>query len=145
MKKYTPSAQVGDNEDKWYVVDAEGQILGRMATEIARRLRGKHNPMFTPHVDTGDAIVVVNAKKITLTGRKWDKKMYYNHSGYVGGLKETTARELNEKKPEELVRHAVKGMLPKNRLGRVLLKKLKIYAGPEHPHQAQQPEPLSFN
>ncbi len=145
MKKYTLSAKPGNNKKRWYVVDAEGQVLGRMATQIAHRLRGKHNPMYTPHVDTGDFIVVVNAEKIVLTGRKWDKKMYYRHSGYIGGLKEINAKKLQEKKPEELVRSAVKGMLPKNRLGRALLKKLKIYAGPDHPHEAQQPETLAFN
>lgn len=145
MKKYTVSAKKCDNANKWYVIDAEGMVLGRMATEIAARLRGKHNPMYTPHVDTGDFIVVVNADKITLTGRKWEQKMYYRHSGYIGGLKEINAEKLHVQKPEELVRYAVKGMLPKNRLGRALLKKLKIYAGAEHPHEAQQPEPLALN
>ncbi len=145
MKKYTVSAKASDNKNQWYVVDAEGLVLGRMATEIARRLRGKHNPMYTPHVDTGDFIVVINADKIALTGRKWEQKMYYRHSGYIGGLKEINAKKLHEKKPEELVRFAVKGMLPKNRLGRAMLKKLKIYTGPDHPHEAQQPEPLALN
>ncbi|MFP4446947.1 MAG: 50S ribosomal protein L13 [Desulfosudaceae bacterium] len=145
MKKYTYSAKATDNKNNWYVVDAEGQILGRMATEIARRLRGKHNPLYTPHVDTGDAIVVINADKIALTGRKWDQKMYHRHSGYMGGLKSLNAKQMHEKKPEELVRNAVKGMLPKNRLGRSLLKKLKVYAGPEHPHEAQQPQVLEIS
>jgi large subunit ribosomal protein L13 len=145
VKKYTVSAKASDNKNQWYVVDAEGLVLGRMATEIARRLRGKHNPMYTPHVDTGDFIVVINADKIALTGRKWEQKMYYRHSGYIGGLKEINAKKLHEKKPEELVRFAVKGMLPKNRLGRAMLKKLKIYTGPDHPHEAQQPEPLALN
>lgn len=144
VKKYTYSAKNSDNENRWYVVDADGAVLGRMATEIARRLRGKHNPIFTPHVDTGDAIVVINAEKVRLTGKKWDDKLYHRHSGYIGGLKSVNAKTLREKKPEELVRNAVRGMLPKNRLGRALLKKLKIYAGPEHPHTAQQPEPLAI-
>ncbi len=144
MKKYTYSAKTTDNENKWYVIDAEGRVLGRMATEIARRLRGKHNPLFTPHADTGDAIIVVNAEKIVLTGRKWDDKMYHHHSGYMGGLKSITAKQLHEKQPEELVIHAVRGMLPKNRLGRDLLKKLRVYVGPDHPHEAQQPQPLEI-
>ncbi|MEW6079289.1 MAG: 50S ribosomal protein L13 [Thermodesulfobacteriota bacterium] len=144
MKKYTYSAKASDNSDNWYVVNADGRGLGRMATEIARRLRGKHNPLFTPHVDTGDSIIVVNAEKITLTGRKWDEKIYYRHSGYIGGLKSVTARQLLEKKPEDLVINAVRGMLPKNRLGRDLLKKLRVYAGPDHPHEAQQPKPLEI-
>ena len=142
MKKYTYSAKSTDKTNNWYVINAEGRVLGRMATEIARRLRGKHNPLFTPHADTGDAIIVVNAEKIVLTGRKWDTKMYYRHSGYMGGLKSINAKQLHEKKPEQLVINAVKGMLPKNRLGRDLLKKLRVYAGPDHPHEAQQPEPL---
>lgn len=144
MKKYTYSAKESDKKDDWYVVNADGRGLGRMATEIARRLRGKHNPLFTPHTDTGDSIIVVNAEKITLTGRKWDEKIYYRHSGYIGGLKSVTARQLLEKKPEDLVINAVRGMLPKNRLGRDLLKKLRVYAGPDHPHEAQQPKPLEI-
>lgn len=144
MKKYTYSARETDRSDKWYLVDADGVILGRMASEIAARLRGKRNPLYTPHADTGDSVVVVNAEKIALTGRKWDQKVYYHHTGYVGGIKAITARKLLEKKPEDLVVHAVRGMLPKNKLGRALLKKLKVYAGPEHPHSAQQPEPLSI-
>lgn len=144
MKKYTYSANETDKTDNWFVVNADGRILGRMATEIARRLRGKHNPLFTPHVDTGDSIIVINAEKIALTGRKWDTKIYYRHSGYIGGLKATTARQLLEKKPEDLVVNAVRGMLPKNRLGRDLLKKLRVYAGPDHPHEAQQPQPLEI-
>jgi large subunit ribosomal protein L13 len=133
-----------DNNDKWWVVDAEGQILGRLASSIAARLRGKHNPLFTPHVDTGDSVVVINAEKIVLTGRKWDQKNYYRHSGYIGGLTTITAKKLREDRPEDLIRFAVKGMLPKNRLGRAMIKKLKVYAGDEHPHVAQQPEPLAF-
>jgi len=144
VKKYTYSARETDRSDKWYLVDADGVILGRMASEIAARLRGKRNPLYTPHADTGDSVVVVNAEKIALTGRKWDQKVYYHHTGYVGGIKAITARKLLEKKPEDLVVHAVRGMLPKNKLGRALLKKLKVYAGPEHPHSAQQPEPLSI-
>ncbi|WP_073475584.1 50S ribosomal protein L13 [Desulfatibacillum alkenivorans] len=144
MKKYTYSAKASDNKGKWYIVDAEDQVLGRLASQIAARIRGKHNPMYTPHTDTGDCIVVVNADKIRLTGRKLSQKMYYRHSGYIGGLKEISAAKLLEKRPEDLIRFAVKGMLPKNRLGRQLNKKLRVYAGPDHPHEAQQPEPLTF-
>jgi len=140
VKKYTSSAKSSDNPQKWFVVDANGAVLGRLASQIAHRLRGKHNPKFTPHADTGDWVIVINAEKIVLTGRKMDQKMYYRHSGYIGGLKQMTAKELLEKKPEELVRSAVKGMLPKNRLGRRLFKKLKVYTGNAHPHEAQQPE-----
>ncbi len=144
MKKYTSSAKHSDNQEKWCIVDAEGAVLGRLASTIAARLRGKHNPLFTPHVDTGDWVIVINADKIALTGRKWEKKHYYRHSGYIGGLKTITAQKLLEKKPEDLVRFAVKGMLPKNRLGTKLFKKLKVYAGSHHPHQAQQPEVLTL-
>ena len=140
MKKYTSSAKSSDNPQKWYVVDANGAVLGRLASQVAHRLRGKHNPSFTPHVDTGDWVIVINAEKIVLTGRKMDQKMYYRHSGYIGNLKQMSAKELLEKKPEELVRSAVKGMLPKNRLGRRQFKKLKVYTGSAHPHEAQQPE-----
>ena len=125
---------------KWYLVDAQDRIVGRIATQIAMRLRGKHKPIFTPHADTGDFVVVVNADKVVFTGNKWDEKSYYRHSGYMGGLKQISARKLLEKKPEEILRFAVKRMLPKNSLGRRQLKKLKIYAGTDHPHQAQQPE-----
>jgi len=125
---------------KWYLVDAQDRILGRLASQIAIRLRGKHKPIFTPHADTGDFVVVVNAEKVALTGAKWDNKIYYHHTGYVGGLKQISARKLLEKKPEELLPLAVKRMLPKNSLGRRQLKKLKIYAGTDHPHAAQQPE-----
>ena len=142
MKKYTQSAKTVENKGNWWVVDAEGKVLGRLATEIAARLRGKHNPAFTPHVDTGDSVVVINAGKIVLTGKKLDQKIYYRHSGYIGGLKEITAGKLLEKRPEDLIRFAVKGMLPKNRLGRKLFKKLKVYAGNTHPHEAQQPEAI---
>ncbi len=129
---------------KWYLVDAEDKILGKLATQIAMRLRGKHKPIFTPHADTGDFIVVVNAEKVALSGKKWDKKIYYRHSGYIGGLKEISARKLLEKKPEDVLRFAVRGMLPKNSLGRRQLKKLKIYVGPENPHEAQQLEALEI-
>ena len=128
---------------RWYVIDAEGQVLGRMATEIARVLRGKHKPSFSPHVDGGDFVIVVNAKRVKLTGSKETDKRYYRHSGYPGGLRVRTLSEMREKKPEAVVRLAVKGMLPKNRLGKGQLGKLKVYAGPEHPHQAQLPMPLT--
>lgn len=131
-------------QKKWYLVDAENKVVGRIATQIAMRLRGKHKPIFTPHADTGDFVVVINADKVALTGRKWDNKYYYRYSGYIGGLKETSAKKLLEKKPENILRFAVKGMLPKNSLGRRQLKKLKIYAGPEHPHQAQKPTLLEI-
>ena len=144
MKKYTYSAKSTDNPDKWWIVDADGAVLGRLASQIAARLRGKTNPMFTPHADTGDSVIVINAEKIALTGRKWEQKTYYRHSGYIGGLKEITAKKLLEKKPENLIRFAVKGMLPKNRLGRRLNKKLKVYAGGSHPHEAQRPEILEI-
>ena len=140
MKKYTYSAKDTDNQGRWYLVDAENAILGRLASTVAARLRGKHNPLFTPHVDTGDWIIVINADKVALTGKKWDQKNYYRHSGYIGGLKTITAKKLMEKRPEDLIRIAVKGMLPKNRLGRKLFKKLKVYSGEQHPHEAQQPE-----
>ena len=129
---------------KWYLVNAENRVLGRLASQIATRLRGKHKPIFTPHADTGDFIVVVNAEKVTMTGAKWDKKKYYHYSGYIGGLKEISAGELLKKKPAEIIRMAVKRMLPKNSLGRSQLKKLKIYTGPNHPHEAQNPENLEI-
>ncbi len=144
MKKYTPSAKPTQNPGRWLVVDAEGMVLGRLASTVAARLRGKHNPWYTPHVDCGDWVVVVNADKVVMTGRKWDQKRYYRHSGYMGGLKETTARKLRDTKPEDMVRFAVKGMLPKNRLGRKLYRKLKVYAGNDHPHASQQPETLTI-
>jgi large subunit ribosomal protein L13 len=144
VKKYTVSAKRSDNPQKWWVVDAEGAVLGRLATQVAARLRGKYNPMYTPHVDTGDSVIVINASKIKLTGRKWDQKNYYRHSGYMGGLKTINAKKLHEKRPEDLVFHAVRGMLPKNRLGRQLFKKLKVYAGADHPHTAQLPETLEI-
>jgi large subunit ribosomal protein L13 len=142
VKKYTYSAKDGDIQGKWYVVDASDAVLGRLASAVAARLRGKHNPLFTPHADTGDFVIVVNADKIKLTGKKWVQKLYHRHTGYTGGLKTASARELLEKRPEELVRRAVKGMLPKNKLGSRLYTKLKVYAGGDHPHQAQKPESL---
>ncbi len=145
MKKYTYSAKSSDNPGKWVVVDADGQVLGRLASTIAARLRGKHNPLFTPHVNMGDGVIVINAEKIVLTGRKWKQKEYYRHSGYIGGLKTITAEKLMEKQPEDLVRFAVKGMLPKNKLGRQLYSQLKVYTGKEHPHQAQEPEVLNLS
>jgi large subunit ribosomal protein L13 len=129
---------------KWYLVDAKDKVLGRLATQIAMRLRGKHKPIFTPHADTGDFVVVINADKVALTGKKWDNKIYYRHSGYIGGLKQISAKKLLEKKPRDILRFAVKGMLPKNSLGRRQLKKLKLYTGSEHPHEAQQPEKLEI-
>jgi large subunit ribosomal protein L13 len=144
VKKYTYSARTGDVPGKWFVVDADGAVLGRLASVVAARLRGKHNPLFTPHADTGDFVVVVNAEKIKLTGNKWVQKLYHRHTGYIGGLKTASARELLEKRPEELIRRAVKGMLPKNKLGSRLYTKLKVYAGGDHPHQAQNPEALNL-
>ena len=142
MKTYhTPVKEI---ERKWYVVDAEGKVLGRLASEIATRLRGKHKPNFSSHMDVGEFIVVVNAEKVKLTGKKLEDKVYYRHSGYIGGLREQTAKEVLEKKPEELLRSAVKGMLSKNSLGREQFKKLKVYAGTDHPHEAQQPEQLDI-
>jgi len=138
----TWNAKPGAVERHWYVVDAEGQTLGRLATQIADTLRGKRKPEYTPHVDTGDFVVVVNAEKIAVTGQKLDQKMYYRHSGYPGGLRSRTLREQLERRPTEVIRKAVKGMLPRNRLARAQLGKLKVYAGPEHPHAAQSPEPL---
>ncbi|MDZ7697969.1 MAG: 50S ribosomal protein L13 [Deltaproteobacteria bacterium] len=142
MKTFVAKEQ--DVNNKWYLVDAENKVLGRLATEIAMRLRGKHKAIFTPHADTGDFVVVVNADKVALTGKKWRNKTYYHYTGYVGGLKQITAEKLREKKPTEMLIHAVKGMLPKNSLGRRQLKKLKVYAGPEHPHEAQQAEVLEI-
>lgn len=140
----TISTKFEADKRKWVLVDAENQVLGRIATQIAMRLRGKHLPQFTPHVDVGDFVVVINAEKVLLTGGKMDKKVYYRHSGYIGGVKTTTARKLNQEKPEQMIRLAVWGMLPKNRLGRKLIKKLKIYRGAQHPHEAQQPATVAF-
>jgi large subunit ribosomal protein L13 len=140
MKTYT--AKPGEIERHWYVVDAEAKTLGRLATQIADVLRGKDKPAYTPHVDTGDFVIVVNAEKVRVTGQKLDQKIYYRHSGYPGGLRSRTLREQLERRPEEVLRKAVKGMLPKNKLASAQLRKLKIYAGPDHPHAAQNPEPL---
>ena len=142
MKTY--NAKPGEVSRDWYVVDAEGKTLGRLATQIADTLRGKRKPQYTPHIDTGDFVVVVNAEKIQVTGSKLDQKRYYRHSGYPGGLKSRTLREQLERRPTEVIRTAVKGMLPKNRLARQQLTKLKVYAGPEHPHVAQNPQPLDL-
>ena len=142
MKTY--NAKPGEIERLWYVVDADGQTLGRLATQIADTLRGKGKPQYTPHVDTGDFVVVVNAEKIAVTGNKLDQKRYYRHSGYPGGLRSRTLREQLGRRPEEVLRAAVKGMLPRNRLARQQINKLKIYAGPEHPHAAQSPETLEL-
>jgi large subunit ribosomal protein L13 len=129
---------------KWFVVDADGKTLGRLASEIARILKGKHKPIYSPHLDVGDYVVVVNAERVAVTGRKMDQKMYYRHTGYPGGIRESNLRDLLARHPTYAVKFAVRGMLPKNRLGRKMIRKLKIYAGPEHPHQAQQPEPLEL-
>ncbi|HET9114969.1 MAG TPA: 50S ribosomal protein L13 [Gaiellaceae bacterium] len=142
MKTY--SAKPGEVTREWYLVDAEGQTLGRLATQIADTLRGKRKPQFTPHVDTGDFVIVVNAEKIQVTGNKLDQKRYYRHSGYPGGIRSRTLREQLERRPTEVLRVAVKGMLPKNRLARQQITKLKIYAGPEHPHEAQNPKALEL-
>ena len=131
-------------ERKWYVVDAEGKTLGRLASEVAKVLRGKNKPVFTTHVDTGDYVIIVNAEKVSVTGKKLDQKIYYHHSDYVGGMKETTLREMMAKKPEKVLELAVKGMLPKGPLGRSMIKKLHVYAGPEHKNAAQKPEVLTF-
>jgi large subunit ribosomal protein L13 len=140
---YSPKAS--EINRSWFVVDAEGVVLGRLATEVARVLRGKHKPTFAPHIDTGDHVVIINADKVVLTAGKADKKMVYRHSGYPGGIKEQTYADLLEKKPADAVRRTVRGMVPKNRLGRQQLKKLKVYAGPTHPHAAQSPQPLQLD
>ena len=142
MKTYV--AKEHEVEKKWYMIDAENKVLGRLASQIAIRLRGKHKPIYTPHADTGDFVVVINADKVALTGSKWDNKIYYRHTGYIGGIRQISAKKLIEKKPDEVLRLAVKRMLPKNSLGRRQLKKLKIYASPNHPHEAQKPEKLEI-
>ena len=142
MKSYMASPS--DVERKWYVVDAEGKTLGRLASEIANILRGKKKPIYTPHIDTGDYVIVVNAEKVVTTGKKLNQKIYYHHSDYVGGMKETTLKDMLIKKPEYVMTHAVKGMLPKGPLGRQMRKKLFVYAGPEHKHGAQKPEGLNI-
>jgi large subunit ribosomal protein L13 len=140
VKTYT--AKPGEITREWYIVDAEGQTLGRLATQIADTLRGKNKPQYTPHVDTGDFVVVVNCEKIQVTGNKLDQKIYYRHSGYPGGLRQRTLREQLDRRPTEVIRKAVKGMLPRNKLAAAQLTKLKVYVGPEHPHEAQVPKPL---
>ncbi len=140
MKKYTYSAKRSDNKENWCVIDAKDQVLGRLASQVAYRIRGKHNPLFTPHTDMGDWIVIINADKVRVTGNKLDQKKYYRHSGYIGSIKSKTLKELFEKKPENVLKKAVRGMLPKNRLGRKLCKKLFVYTGDQHPHAAQKPE-----
>ena len=139
MRQKVYMAKPGEVERRWLLVDAKGKVVGRLASQIATVLMGKNKPTYTPHVDVGDFVVVVNAEKVQFTGRKWEQKLYYRHSNYPGGLKFKRARELRERKPEEILRHAVRGMLPKNHLGRRMLKKLKIYAGENHPHVAQKP------
>ncbi|MGC9325486.1 MAG: 50S ribosomal protein L13 [Desulfomonilia bacterium] len=140
----TFSAKKNEVTRQWFVVNAEDKVLGRLAADVASILRGKTKPEYTPHTDVGDFVVIVNAEKVKLTGNKWSQKMYYRHSGYMGGLKEKTAREILNQKPEEIIKHAVKGMLPKNSLGRAMFKKLKVYAGNEHPHQAQMPHEITL-
>ena len=142
MKTYV--ATPANRQRDWYLVDADGKTLGRLATQIADTLRGKRKPEYTPHCDTGDFVVVVNAEKVAVTGRKLEQKTYYRHSGYPGGLRSRTLSEMLDRRPEEVIRKAVKGMLPRNRLARTQLTKLKVYAGPDHPHQAQQPKPLEI-
>ncbi len=137
-------ASTANVDRKWYVVDAADQTLGRLASEVAKVLRGKNKPIFTPHIDTGDNVIVINADKIKVTGKKLDQKVYYHHSDYVGGMKETTLKEMLNKKPERVIELAVKGMLPKGPLGREMFKKLHVYAGPDHKHEAQKPEVLTF-
>jgi large subunit ribosomal protein L13 len=142
MKTY--QAKKEDFEHKWYLVNAEGKVLGRLSTELAKILKGKNKPTYTPHLDTGDFVIVVNAGKVTLTGKKMKDKIYYHHTGYPGGIKEMSAEKLLARKPTEMIRMAVRGMLPKNSLGRQMLRKLKIYAGPKHPHEAQEPISLEL-
>ena len=141
----TISAKADDVKRDWFLVDADGKTLGRLATEIARRLRGKHKTIYTPHVDTGDYIVVINAEKVRVSGNKAKDKMYYRHSGYMGGMKATNFSDMIERSPERVIEIAVKGMLPSNPLGREMYRKLKVYAGPQHQHAAQQPQPLDIN
>jgi len=140
----TYAVKAGEIQRRWYVVDAQGKTLGRLATEVARILRGKHKPTFSPHLDVGDHVIIINADKIQVTGKKLDTKRYYRYSGYLGGLKSIVLREQLEKHPDRVLIHAIRGMLPKNRLGRAMLKKLKVYAGSEHPHAAQKPELLEL-
>lgn len=142
MKTYTVKA--GEIEHRWYLVDAKDQVLGRLASSIATILRGKHKPTYSPHLDVGDFVIVVNAKDIRLTGKKASQKTYFRHSGYMGGDRQIPFRRMRERHPDRIIKLAVKGMLPKNTLGRAMLRKLKVYAGPEHPHEAQLPEPMEF-
>ncbi len=142
FRSFTP--RPGDVDERWWVVDAEDQILGRLATRVAVKLRGKDKPVYSPHADTGDYVIVVNAEKIQVTGRKLTDKLYYRHSGYPGGLKVTPFKDMLAKHPERVIEFAIRGMLPKNALGRKLFRKLRVYAGPDHPHAAQQPQPLSW-
>ena len=144
MGTYFMKTEEAYAQRQWNLVDAQGRVLGRLASEVAKVLRGKHKPGFTPHVDGGDFVVVINARQVRLTGKKAEKKIYYRHSEYPGGLRETAAGKMRAEKPEEMVRLAVKGMLPKSRLGRALFKKLKVYAGPDHPHEAQKPQALAI-
>jgi len=144
VKTYQMKSKEALSQRQWYVVDAYGKVLGRLASAVAKILRGKHKPGFTAHVDGGDFVIVINARRVKLTGRKLEQKIYYRHTEYPGGIRETAAGKLLEKKPETLIRAAVKGMLPRNRLGRRLVTKLKVYSGPDHPHQAQKPQPLSL-
>ncbi|OGR26894.1 MAG: 50S ribosomal protein L13 [Desulfobacterales bacterium RIFOXYA12_FULL_46_15] len=144
LKKYTYSAKRSDNKENWCIIDAKDKILGRLASQVAYRIRGKNNPLFSPHVDTGDWVIIINAEKIRMTGNKLDQKKYYRHSGYIGGLTTETAKELLAKKPEEVIKKAVRGMLPKNRLGRKLGRKLFVYAGDQHPHAAQKPDAVEI-
>ena len=136
----TTMAKANEVDRKWYVIDAEGKVLGRLATEVANILRGKNKPIYTPHVDTGDFVIVINAEKVKMTGNKWDDKIHASHTGYPGGRREVVYKEIREKHPERVIEYAVKGMLPKSRLGRSMFGKLKVYAGPNHPHEAQKPE-----
>lgn len=141
----TTSAKNSEVDRKWHVIDADGKVVGRLASRVASILRGKHKPIFTPHVDTGDYVVIVNADKVRFTGNKLEQKSYYRHSGFIGGIKKETAKDIMNEKPEKILLLAVRGMLPKNRLGRQLFKKLKVYSSPDHPHQAQNPEVLNLD
>ncbi len=144
MKK-TYSAKKSDITRNWHIVDADDAVLGRMASKVAHILKGKHKPIYTPSIDTGDHVVIINAEKVKLTGKKLENKIYWRHSGYTGGIKSKTAADIMEKSPEKVIHHAIAGMLPKNTIGRKMIKKLKIYVGPDHPHKAQQPKPLGAN
>jgi large subunit ribosomal protein L13 len=145
MTMRTVSIRKEDVNRKWYIVDAENKVLGRLASEVAKILRGKHKPIYTPHVDTGDYVIVINADKIVLTGNKWTQKLYRWHTGYPGGFREIWAAKMRQRRPERIIELAIRGMLPKTKLGRAMFRKLKVYASPTHPHAAQQPEPLDFS